>query len=60
MSSGLPLILGVGAIRPRLQDLNRLLFQQYSGRKFFVYNYDGKKQPILREIVPHEAFEAGD
>ena len=43
-----------------LRDLNWLLFQQYPGRRFFVYEYDEKKQPILREIVPNEAFEAGD
>src|SRR5882724_11138175 len=43
-----------------LQDLNQLLFQQYPGRRFFVYEYDEKKQPILREIVPNEVFEAGD
>jgi hypothetical protein len=43
-----------------LQDLNQLLFQQYPGRRFFVYEYDEKKQPILREIVPNEVFKAGD
>jgi hypothetical protein len=43
-----------------LQDLNRLLFQQYPGRKFFVYEYDEKKPPILREIMPDETCEAGD
>jgi hypothetical protein len=43
-----------------LRDLNRLLFQQYPGRRFFVCDYDEKKPPILREIVPNEAFEAGD
>jgi hypothetical protein len=42
-----------------LQDLNQLLFQQYPGRRFFVYDYDEKQPPILREIVPNEAFEAG-
>jgi hypothetical protein len=43
-----------------LQDLNRLLFQQYPGRRFFVYDYDEKQPPILREIIPNGAFEAGD
>jgi Dolichyl-phosphate-mannose-protein mannosyltransferase len=43
-----------------LQDSNWLLFQQYPGRRFFVYEYDEKKQPILQEIVPNGAFEARD
>jgi hypothetical protein len=43
-----------------LQGLNRLLFQQYAGRRFFVYDYDEKKPPILREITPNGASEAGD
>jgi Dolichyl-phosphate-mannose-protein mannosyltransferase len=42
-----------------LGELNPLLIRQYPGRKFFHYEYDETKRPILREIVPDEALEAG-
>jgi hypothetical protein len=42
-----------------LEALNHLLIRQYPGRRFFLYEYDETKKPILREIMPHEVMEAG-
>jgi hypothetical protein len=42
-----------------LGGVNHLLIRQYSGRRFFLYEYDETKQPILWEILPDEAIEAG-
>jgi Dolichyl-phosphate-mannose-protein mannosyltransferase len=42
-----------------LGDLNRLLIGQYPGRKFFLYEYDETKPPILRQLMPDEAVRTG-
>jgi hypothetical protein len=42
-----------------LGESNQLLIRQYPGRRFFRYEYDETKRPILREIVPDGAIEAG-
>lgn len=43
-----------------LDDLNPLLIKQYAGRKFFVYEYDETKPPILQPLVADEAVKTGD
>jgi hypothetical protein len=42
-----------------LNDLNPLLIGQYPGRKFFLYQYDETKPPILRTLIPDEAVKTG-
>jgi hypothetical protein len=42
-----------------LGELNHLLIREYPGRRFFLYEYDETQRPILREITPDEAVEAG-
>jgi hypothetical protein len=42
-----------------LGDLNYLLIGQYPGRKFFLYDYDETKPPILRQLIPDEAVKTG-
>jgi hypothetical protein len=42
-----------------LGSLNHLLISQYPGRRFFRYEYDESQKPILREIIPDEAIDAG-
>ena len=42
-----------------LGDLNHLLIGQYPGRKFFLYEYDETKPPILRQLIPDEAVRTG-
>jgi hypothetical protein len=42
-----------------LGDLNHFLSEQYPGRKFFLYEYDETKPPILRQLVPDEAVKTG-
>ena len=37
-----------------LGELNRLLFRKYPGRRFFRYDYDETKPPVLWEITPDE------
>jgi hypothetical protein len=34
-----------------LDGLNQLLIKQHAGRKFFVYEYDEAKPPILQPLV---------
>jgi Dolichyl-phosphate-mannose-protein mannosyltransferase len=38
-----------------LEGLNHLLIGQYPGRKFFLYEYDETKPPILRPLISEEA-----
>jgi len=42
-----------------LGGLNHLLIGQYPGRKFFLYEYDATKPPILRPLFPDEAVKTG-
>jgi hypothetical protein len=42
-----------------LDGLNHLLIGQYPGRKFFLYEYDETKPPILRSLIPDEAVKTG-
>jgi len=42
-----------------LEDLNHLLIEQYARRKFFLYEYDESKPPILRPLTPDGAVGSG-
>jgi hypothetical protein len=42
-----------------LDDLNRPLIRQYLRKKFFLYEYDETKSPLLRPITPDEAVRSG-
>jgi hypothetical protein len=42
-----------------LENLNHLLIGQYPDRKFFLYDYDETKPPILRPFIPDEAVTTG-
>ena len=42
-----------------LDDLNHLLIRQFPRRKFFLYEYDETKSPLLRPIIPDEAVRSG-
>jgi len=39
--------------------LNHLLIGHYPRRKFFLYEYDETKPPILRPLIPDEADRSG-
>jgi hypothetical protein len=38
-----------------LEGLNHLLIGQYPTRKFFLYEYDETKPPILRQLISEAA-----
>jgi hypothetical protein len=42
-----------------LGDLNHVLIEQFPGKKFFLYEYDETKPPILRPLLPDGAVETG-
>ena len=42
-----------------LEGMNHLLIGQYPGRKFFLYEYDETKPPILQPLIPDEAVKTG-
>jgi dolichyl-phosphate-mannose-protein mannosyltransferase len=42
-----------------LEGLNHLLIGQYPRRKFFLYEYDETKPPVLQPLIPDEAVNSG-
>ena len=42
-----------------LEGLNHLLIGQYPRKKFFLYEYDETKPPILRPLIPDDAVRSG-
>jgi hypothetical protein len=36
-----------------------ILIGQYPGRKFFLYEYDETRLPILRPLIPDEEVKTG-
>jgi hypothetical protein len=42
-----------------LGNLNHVLMEQFPGRKFFLYEYDETKPPILRPLMPDDAVTTG-
>lgn len=42
-----------------LDGMNHLLIGQYPRKKFFLYEYDEPKPPLLRPLIPDDAVRSG-
>ena len=48
---------GTAFDRPQLD--NAVIIGQYPRKKFFLYEYDEPKPPLLRPFIPDEAVRSG-